>query len=77
MNESILNKLSEVSERFNEIEVLLSQPNVTQDQKQIESWYIYYPEGVKEINGFKAPQKTLLVSGDSSIEFILKKFDLI
>ena len=34
MNESILNKLSEVSERFNEIEVLLSQPNVTQDQKR-------------------------------------------
>ena len=34
MNESILNKLSEVSERFNEIEILLSQPNVTQDQKR-------------------------------------------
>ncbi len=34
MNKSILNKLSEVSERFNEIEVLLSQPNVTKDQKR-------------------------------------------
>ena len=34
MNESILNKLSEVSERFSEIETLLSQPDVTQDQKR-------------------------------------------
>ena len=46
------------------------------DLKQIESWYIYYPQGIKEINGFQAPRKTLLVSGDSSIEFILKKLDL-
>ena len=47
------------------------------DLKQIESWYIYYPQGIKEISGFQAPQKTLLVSGDSSIEFILKKLDFI
>ena len=47
------------------------------DLKQIDSWYIYYPQGIKEINGFQVPQKTLLVSGDSSIEFILKKFSLI
>ena len=46
------------------------------DLKQIDSWYIYYPQGIKEINGFQAPQKTLLTSGDSSIEFILKKLDL-
>ena len=44
MNESILNKLSEVSERFNEIEVLLSQPNVTQDQKRYISLTKEYSE---------------------------------
>ncbi len=44
MNESILNKLSEVSERFNEIEVLLSQPNVTKDQKRYISLTKEYSE---------------------------------
>ena len=48
-----------------------------EDLKQIDSWYINYPQGIKEIKGFQIPQKTVLVSGDSSIEFILKKFDLI
>ncbi len=33
MIDSILNKLSEVAERFKEIEALLSQPDVTRDQK--------------------------------------------
>ena len=59
------------------VEQLISLILGKNDLKQIESWYIYYPQGIKEVNGFQAPQKTLLVSGDSSIEFILKKFDLI
>ena len=58
------------------VEQLISLLLGQQDLKQIDSWYIYYPQGVKEINGFQAPQKILLVSGDSSIEFILKKLDL-
>ena len=34
MIDSILNKLSKVAERFSEIEALLSQPDVTRDQKR-------------------------------------------
>ena len=59
------------------VEQLISLILGKKDLKQIDSWYIYYPQGIKEINGFQVPQKTLLVSGDSSIEFILKKFSLI
>jgi len=59
------------------VEQLISLILGKMDIKQIDSWYIYYPQGIKEINGFQVPQKTLLVSGDSSIEFILKKFSLI
>ena len=33
MIESILNKLSKVSERFKEIESLLNQPDITKDQE--------------------------------------------
>ena len=58
------------------VEQLISLLLGQQDLKQIDSWYIYYPQGIREINGFQAPQKTLLVSGESSIEFILKKLDL-
>ncbi len=47
------------------------------DLKKIDSWNVYYPRGIKESNGLQIPQKTLLVSGDSSIEFIIKKFSLI
>ena len=59
------------------VEQLISLILGKKDLKQIESWNIYYPLGIKEINGFQVPQKTVLVSGDSSIEFILKKFALI
>jgi len=58
------------------IEQLISLLLGQQDLKQIESWYIYYPQGIKEINGFQAPRKILLASGDSSIEFILKNLEL-
>ena len=53
MNESILNKLSEVSERFNEIEILLSQPNVTQDQKSYISLTKEYSELSPVVEAFK------------------------
>ena len=59
------------------VEQLISLILGKKDLKQIDSWYIYYPQGLKGINGFQVPQKTLLVSGDSSIEFVLKKFSLI
>ena len=59
------------------VEQLISLILGKEDLKQIDSWYINYPQGIKEINGFQVPQKTLLISGDSSIEFILKKFTLI
>ena len=58
------------------VEQLISLLLGQQDLKQIDSWYIYYPQNIKEINGFQVPRKILLVSGDSSIEFILKKLDL-
>jgi len=58
------------------VEQLISLLLGQKDLKQIDSWYIYYPQGIKEINEFQAPRKTLLVSGDSSIEFILNKLDL-
>ena len=44
MIDSILNKLSEVAERFSEIEALLSQPDVTQDQKRYISLTKEYSE---------------------------------
>tara|TARA_Y100000590_G_scaffold312414_1_gene353045 strand:- start:116 stop:1201 length:1086 start_codon:yes stop_codon:yes gene_type:complete len=44
MIEAILNKLSEVSERFNEIETLLSLPEVTKDQKRYISLTKEYSE---------------------------------
>ena len=59
------------------VELLISLILGQQDLNQIDSWNIYYPQGIKEINGFQVPKKTLLVSGNSSIEFILKKFALI
>ena len=59
------------------VEQLISLILGKEDLKQIDSWYIYYPKGIKEISGFQVPQKTLLISGDSSIEFILKRFTLI
>ena len=59
------------------VEQLISLILGKEDIKQIDSWYINYPQGIKEISGFQVPQKTLLISGDSSIEFILKKFTLI
>ena len=59
------------------VEQLISLILGKKDLKQIESWNIYYPQGMKEINGFQVPQKTVLVSEDSSMEFILKKFALI
>ena len=53
MNESILNKLSEVSERFSEIETLLSQPDVTQDQKRYISLTKEYSELSPVVEAFK------------------------
>ena len=53
MNESILNKLSEVSERFNEIEVLLSQPDVTKDQKKYISLTKEYSELTPVVEAYK------------------------
>ena len=53
MNESILNKLSEVSERFNEIEVLLSQPDVTEDQKRYISLTKEYSELSPVVEAYK------------------------
>ena len=47
------------------------------DINRIDSWFINYPEDTQEINGFKIPTKTLLIKGDSYIEFILKKLTLI
>jgi len=44
MIDSILNKLSEVAERFKEIEALLSQPDVTRDQKRYISLTKEYSE---------------------------------
>ena len=44
MIDSILNKLSKVAERFSEIEVLLSQPDVTRDQKRYISLTKEYSE---------------------------------
>ena len=44
MIDSILNKLSEVAERFKEIETLLSQPDVTRDQKRYISLTKEYSE---------------------------------
>ena len=41
-----------------------------------ESWNIYYPQGTKNFEGIELPQKIVLTSGDYSIEFILKKFNL-
>ena len=58
------------------VEQLISLILGKKDLKQIESWNIYYPQGMKEINGFQVPQTTVLVSEDSSMEFILKKLDL-
>ena len=59
------------------VEQLISLILGKKDLKQIESWNIYYPQGMKEINGFQVPQTTVLVSEESSMEFILKKFALI
>ena len=53
MNESILNKLSEVSERFSEIETLLSQPDVTQDQKRYISLTKEYSDLSPVVGAFK------------------------
>ena len=53
MNESILNKLSEVSERFSEIETLLSQPDVTQDQKRYISLTKEYSDLSPVVEAFK------------------------
>jgi len=53
MIESILNKLSEVSERFNEIEVLLSQPDVTKDQKKYISLTKEYSELTPVVEAYK------------------------
>ena len=53
MNESILNKLSEVSERFSEIEALLSQPDVTQDQKRYISLTKEYSDLSPVVEAFK------------------------
>ena len=47
------------------------------DINRIDSWFINYPEGTQDINGFQIPPKTLLIKGDSYIEFILKKLTLI
>ena len=44
MIDSILNKLSKVAERFSEIEALLSQPDVTRDQKRYISLTKEYSE---------------------------------
>ena len=44
MIDSILNKLSKVAERFSEIETLLSQPDVTRDQKRYISLTKEYSE---------------------------------
>tara|TARA_Y100000590_G_scaffold232279_1_gene261623 strand:+ start:150 stop:1235 length:1086 start_codon:yes stop_codon:yes gene_type:complete len=53
MIESILNKLSEVSERFNEIEVLLSHPDVTKDQKKYISLTKEYSELTPVVEAYK------------------------
>ena len=53
MNESILNKLSEVSERFSEIETLLSHPDVTQDQKRYISLTKEYSDLSPVVEAFK------------------------
>ena len=53
MNESILNKLSEVSERFSEIETLLSQPDVTQDQIRYISLTKEYSDLSPVVEAFK------------------------
>ncbi|GIT32822.1 MAG: hypothetical protein Ct9H300mP3_03530 [Gammaproteobacteria bacterium] len=53
MNESILNKLSEVSERFSEIETLLSKPDVTQDQKRYISLTKEYSDLSPVVEAFK------------------------
>ena len=57
----------------NLISIILGKKNIN----RIDSWLIDYPEGSQKITGFEVPTKTLLVNGDSSIEFILKKITLI
>ncbi len=71
MIESILNKLSQVSERFNDIEVLLSQPDITKDQKKYISLTKEYSELTPVVEAYKeikttqdAIEEASVMSGD-------------
>ena len=71
MIDSILNKLSEISERYKELEILLSQPDVTQDQKK----YISLSKEYSELSPVVLAYKEILSVQETMTETLIMSED--